>query len=224
MRREESRATQLRTNIKASIAQLDNWDSCQAEFRRQRNAANVSSGGRRRRLIEARERAINSQGTHLVKDPPCSLCGSVVHLGEECDFIAVEGSNQVAFEDPSAGIHRGSVHRVCSLASELCRLLCPRFYPGFVADTLPLPEGLLLPVSFSPGIDYQELAIAQAVASLVKSISAQNYLTRSFLGQRAFVDVVGQPYHSASFPLDYTSFRDIIQERLSEKFSLEIES
>ena len=215
---QDKQAIQIRTNIKASVAQLDSWNSSQADFRRRRVVVNASSGGRRQRDIEARNRARTSQGTHLVEDPPCSLCGSSAHLGDECDYIAVEASSQASFEEPSAGIHRGVVHRVYLLAAELYRLHYPRFFPGPTLDTLLSPQAYLLPVPLT-GPDYQEISISQAVASLVSSASPQNYRTVSFLRQRFLVDAVAQPYHSLSFPLDYTSFRDRIQELLSEELN-----
>jgi hypothetical protein len=133
---QEKQAIQIRTNIKAAVGQLDSWTSSQTNQRLRRNTANASSGGHRGRCVESRERAIASQGTQIIEDHPCGLCGSSGHLGDECDFIAVEASTRVAFEDPSAGIHRGIVHRVYTLSSELYRLHHPRFYPGLSEETL----------------------------------------------------------------------------------------
>jgi hypothetical protein len=212
---QEKQATQIRTNIKAAVGQLDSWTSSQTNQRLRRNTANASSGGFRGRCVESRERAIASQGTQIIEDHPCGLCGSSSHLGDECDFIAVEASSRVAFEDPSAGIHRGIVHRVYALSIELYRLHHPRFYPGPSEETLVRTEAYLLPVPLV-GPDYQEIGIAQAVVSLVGSSSTRNYLTSSFLSQRSIVDAVAHSYHSAAFPLDYSSFRDRIQEELSE--------
>ena len=214
---QERKATQIRTNLKAAIAQLDSWNGVQANFRQQRDAANASSiGGHHQRRLEARNRAIISQGTQLIKDPPCNLCGSSNHLSDECDFIAVAASSQVAFEDPSVGVHRGIVHRVYSLASDLYRVHHPRFHPGPSVSTFSNTEAYLLPVPLV-GPDYQEIGIAQAVTSLLDSASELNYLSVSFLRQRAIVDPVAQAYHSAAFPLDYSEFRDRIQELLSEQ-------
>jgi hypothetical protein len=217
---EDKQAIQIRSNIKAAVGQLDSWTSSQTNHRLRRNAANASSGGRRERCVESRKRAVASQGTQFIEDPPCDLCGSSGHLGDECDFIAVEASTRVAFEDPSAGIHRGIVHRVYSLASELYRLHYPRFYPGLSEETIVRSEAYLLPVPLV-GPDYQEIGITQAVGSLVGSSSTQNYLTTSFLSQRSIVDAVAQSFYSAAFPLDYSSFRDRIQEELSETLNLD---
>jgi hypothetical protein len=212
---QEKQSSQIRTNIKAAVGQLDSWTSSQNHHRLRRNTANASSGGYRERCIDSRERAIASQGTQFIEDPPCDLCGSSGHLGDECDFVAVEASTRVAFEDPSAGIHRGIVHRLYALSSELYLLHHPRFYPGLSGETLARTEAHLLPDSLF-GPDYQEIGISQAVGSLVGSSSTRNYLTTSFLSQRSIVDAVAQSYHSAAFPLDYSSFRDRIQEELSE--------
>jgi hypothetical protein len=213
---QDRQASQIRTNIKAAIAQLDSWTASQESFRRRRNAGNATSGGHAQRCIDARNRATSSQGTQFIEDSPCSICGSSSHLSDECDFIAVESSTKVSFEAPSTGIHRGIVHKVFALASDLYRLHYPRFYPGPSASTLVSSDAYLLPVPLV-GPDYQEIGISKAVASLVETSSARNYLKVSFLSQRSIVDAVAQPYHSAAFPLDYTSFRDKIQERLFEE-------
>ena len=142
-------AIQIRSNIKAAVAQLDSWNSTQAEFHRLRVEANVTSGGRRRRVTEAIKQAKASQGTQLIKDPPCSLCGSTTHSGDECDFIAVESTTEGIFEKPATGIHRSIVHRGYALASELYLLHYPRFYPGHTEDTLATSDAYLFPVRLS---------------------------------------------------------------------------
>jgi hypothetical protein len=58
-------------------------------------------------------------------------------------------------------------------SSIVCIVHCPGFCLGSAADAFHLPEGLLLPAPFSSGTNCQELGVAQAVASLVESISAQ---------------------------------------------------
>ena len=209
-------ATQIRSNIKAAVAQLDVWNFTQAEFQRRRVAANAISGGRRQRVSEAIHRAQVAQGTQFIEDPPCNFCGSSTHLGDECDFIAVETTEGGIFEEPSIGIHRSIVHRVYALASELYLLHYPRFYPGQSEDTLASSEAYLLPVPLT-GPDFQELALSQAVATLLASSSVGRYSLSPFLVQRAFVDSVAIPFHSAAFVLDYPSFRDAIQERLSSE-------
>jgi hypothetical protein len=215
-RSQERQATQIRTNIKAAVAQLDSWILTQANLRRQRIEAIASSGGHQQRRLQARSIAVSSQGTQFIEDPPCDLCGSSDHLSDECDFIAVEASSQVSFEDPSTGIHRSIVHRVYSLASDLYRLHHPRFYPGPAVSTLVNTDAYLLPVPLV-GPDYQEIGISRSVAFLVASSTTRDYLSASFLRQRSIVDAVALPYYSAAFPLDYISFRDRVQESLSEE-------
>jgi hypothetical protein len=137
-------------------------------------------------------------------------------LSDECDFIAVEAGSQVSFEDPSSGIHRSMVHRVCSLASDLCRLHHPRFYPGPAVCTLVNTDACLLPVPLV-GPDCQEIRVSRLVAFLVASSTTRDCLSASFLSQRSMVDAVALPCHSAAFPLDHISFRDRVQESLSEE-------
>lgn len=209
-------AIQIRSNIKAAVAQLDSWNIAQAEFHRRRVEANAVLGGRRRRVAEAIHRAKASQGTQLIEDPPCDICGSTSHLGDECDRIAVESTAEGTFEEPATGIHRSIVHRVYVLASELYLLHHPRFFPGPTTDTLASSDAYLLPVPLT-GPDFQELALSQAVTTFLASSSAECYFTSSFLLQRALVDSVAVPYHSAAFVLDFPSFRDVIQERLSSE-------
>ena len=81
-------------------------------------------------------------------------------------------------------------------------------------DTLASSDAYLLPVPLT-GPDFRELALSQAVATLLASSSAERYLSSSFLNQRALVDSVAVPFHSVAFVLDYPSLRDAIQERLS---------
>ena len=85
-------------------------------------------------------------------------------------------------------------------------------------DTLASSKAYLLLVPLI-GPDFQELAILQAVASLMSSSSAQTYRSASFLSQRYLVDPVAQPYHSAAVLLNYTTFQALIQKHLSEEFN-----
>ena len=106
--------------------------------------ANLTIGGQRQRLSQAAERAKRSQETQLVEDPPCSLCGSSNHLGDECNFIAVKTSTQVALEEPSARIHHWVIHWIYVLTLDLYCLHYPQFYPGLTVDTLASLEAYLL--------------------------------------------------------------------------------
>ena len=203
-------ASKLRTNIKAAVAQLDDWTSSQANLLRRRNKAIALSGGLRQYVNDARTRARTSQGTEFLLDSPCNLCGSESHLSDECDFIAVPTTNETSNEDPSSGIHRGIIHRLHSSTSELYRLFYPSFFPGLIGDPSLLQIPQALPVSSSPP-DYQEIGIASSVSLLITLSATLEF--GSFLQERALVDQVAQPYHSAAFPLDYTEFRDNIHQR-----------
>jgi len=210
-------ATQIRSSLKASIAQLDDWTASQADLRKRRIAANSSSGGFHKRILAAQTRARLSQGTQLLRDSPCCLCNSDSHLSDECDFIAVKASSKSTPEDPAAAIHRGIVHRLFSLSADLYRLLYPRFYPGAGRDVFATSDTSLSLASVFCSPDYQEIAIVQAVDTLAALPSSQRIATDSFQRQRAFVDTIAQPFHSAAFPLDYTEFRDQIQKRWRDK-------
>jgi hypothetical protein len=205
-REKERAARQIRSSIKAIVAQLDSWNSDQRELRLTRDAANEQSGGRRQRLAESRALACASQGTQFVQDPPCATCGSSSHLSEECDFIAVESNdNEGGDLSPASSIHRGIVHRLYVQSLDLYRLSYPRYYPGpsdevlvaEILDTSPVP--LIVP-------DYQAIALSKAT-SVFLSLSANWVQRPTVRDQQALLDQVIQPFHSAAFPLDFLSFR-----------------
>ena len=157
--------------------------------------------------------ASSRQGIQLVEDSLCNLCGSSGHLGDECDFIAIKSSAQVAFEEALVGIHRSIVHRVYVLASDLYHLHYPRFfYPGQTVKTLASSEASLLPVPL--------IGLAQAVASLLSSSSAHNYLLASFLSQRSLIDSVARITVRLSFsitPLSETPFKNVSRRNSTKK-------
>ena len=209
LRNRNRQASKLRTNIKASVAQLDDWSSSQRNLRRRRKEAIAFSGGRRQYLDEARSRACASQGTTSLQDPPCTICGSSIHLSDECEFIAVLSNAEDSFEDPSAGIHRGIIHRLYTHSAELYKLLYPNFFPGSLRSEPSPPEALA--IQSLPSLpDYQEIGISRAVA-LLTTLSSTLELN-SFPQERALVDQIAQPFHSAAFPLDYSDFRDQIHQ------------
>jgi hypothetical protein len=205
-------AKELRTNIKATIAQLDSWESNQDNLRHKWITANSENGGSRQRLAEARSRAQAAQGSQLIIDPACQLCGSPTHLSDECDFIAVETSNQCSSENPSTGIHRGIVHQVFQQAADLYKLLYPRFYPGPSVEAIVRADAYLLPVPLA-GPDFQEIGISRTVARLSTVLDAQAVLTKSLTHQLDFIDQFVQAFHSAAFPLPYTEFRANVHKR-----------
>jgi hypothetical protein len=211
LRARERKAVQIRSNIKAAISQLDRWNSSQEGLRQNRQTANSENGGPRKRLAAARSLACISQGTQSIHDPPCHLCGSLIHLSEECDFIAVEASDKAAFEDPSTGIHRGIVHRVFQQSVDLYQLLYPRFYPGPRNEVCDSSEAYLLPVPLV-GPDYQEIGISRAVRLLRSIPTSAHLLTESADRQLAFIDQFVPAFHSAAFPLGYVEFRKKIHD------------
>jgi hypothetical protein len=212
-------AKNLQTNIKATIAQLDSWESNQDSLRQKRNTANSENGGLRQRLAEACLLAQASQGTQLIRDPSCQLCGSLAHLSDECDFIAVETSNQISLEDPSTGIHRGIVHGVYQQAADLYKLLYPRFYPGPSSEVTASADAYLFPVPLA-GPNYQEIGLSRTVARLLSLSAAQAVQTEFLSCQRTFIDQFAQAFHSAAFPLDYTDFRDKAHKRWIEELQI----
>jgi hypothetical protein len=205
-RDKEGLARQIRSTIKAIVAQLDSWESDQFKFRVKRKAANALSGGLKQRLAVSRARACATQETDPNQDPPCDLCGSSIHLSDECDFIAVE-SNGSDFEEPSVGIHRGIIHRLYVQTIDLYRLLYPRFYPGPSEGVLATTITETLPVPLT-GPDYQAIGIAKA-AKLLSTLEG-NQVSSSPNIQRhcTLLDQAVLPFYSAAFPLDFITFRN----------------
>jgi hypothetical protein len=115
-------ATQLRTTIKAVVAQLYHWEEDQAYLAERRVSSNQVEGGRELRFLLAQARARQALGTV----GPCEYCNSTDHLPEDCPLVP-RAAAVVFEEDPASGIHRGIVHRLFSKASELYSLLYPRF-------------------------------------------------------------------------------------------------
>jgi hypothetical protein len=91
---QDKQAIQIRTNIKASVAQ------------RLSSPSSRSSGGRRQRDIEAKDRARTSQGTHLVEDPPCNFCGS---LEKGVTTTIAWNQNHVGYFRLGCGVTSGNI-------------------------------------------------------------------------------------------------------------------
>ena len=203
----------IRQGIKATVGQLDRWDSDQIDQHRRREAANASfPHGYTDRLALAKHRAristsVDKSSSHVKGGSIyCHWCDSDEHSTETC--VVKQDSPEplkTLSEDPSSGIHRAIVHRLYRQACDLYLLTYPSFFPGVEATKADDPEAKLSSVKSSP--DYYTLAISQATddlhqASLDSQPSTDNNL---FL--------ICRLYYSKSFPSTFTDFCEEVSSR-----------
>jgi hypothetical protein len=83
--RSNLRKTQIiRDSIKSIVGQLDHWEEDrQKRENRRKEANNKYPNGLANRQALAWFRAKNALGTRHLTDPPCSSCGSKLHLSDE---------------------------------------------------------------------------------------------------------------------------------------------
>ena len=112
-------ALSTRSDIKAAIAQLDQWDALQVNQRQRRLASNARFRSFDERLAVSKHRAKQTFPFQL-GDPICDTCDSPFHSAASCnlsdvlDALAHEdqiNSTSVAqiHEDPSSGIQRAII-------------------------------------------------------------------------------------------------------------------
>jgi hypothetical protein len=204
----QDRSTAIRNTIKAIIAQLDRWAVDQRGLERRRTEANSRyPRGFSDRQDIAQHRARTALNTQDLRDPPCDLCGSTLHLSDECDRI--ERKNSSVSEAPSTGIHRAIVHRLYLQACDLYRLVHPRFYPGphvtqSTDDNYPVPP---------TGPDYLQLAISQAVEDFQV---VPGFRPDDIRNQRPGCSSIAQLYYSKAFPLSFGDFCCRIGDHIEE--------
>jgi hypothetical protein len=184
----------IRDTIKAVVAQLDCWetDKREQDIRRAKANARYPRGTADRQAL-AQHRARTTLQTHGLQDPPCNLCGSVVHLTDEYDSVVREGRTQADPEDPSIGIHRAILHRLYLQVCDLYRLS----YPNHCPSSRPIADGP------SEAPDYLRLGISQAVADLflLPGLHPQDIRQRH---SSSFA--ICQLYYSKAFPVGFTNF------------------
>jgi hypothetical protein len=153
----------------------------------------------------ARHRACAALGTQALRDPPCDLCGSLLHLSDECDFIERDACQllDVAPEDPAIGIHRAIVHRLYLEACNLYQLIYPLFYPGCRSTPAAVPTLV--------GPDYLQLAISHAVDDF---LVIPGFCSIDIRHQRPGYCLVAQLYYSKVFPLTFGDFCCQIADRI----------
>ena len=132
-------ALSLRSSIEASTAQLDQRGTVQVKQCESCKAANEKARFHAfaDRLAIAKHRAKKSFPL-LPSDPLCDPCESPFHSTGTCDFSealkALEREDRLnatsvaqVSENPSTGIQRATVHRLCLNVFDLCLLNHPRF-------------------------------------------------------------------------------------------------
>ena len=179
----KNKAVSLRSSIKASIAQLDQWDALQAKQQEK------SPGCKNRFRSFADRLAIAKHGAKqsfpsIPSDPLCDRCESSFHsTKEDCNISdtleALEREDQlestsrspqvVVHEDPSTGIHLVIVNRLYLNICELYLNNHPRYYTGpkptktepQVFDPVPLsrPDYLATIAVRQASIDFQGTAV-----------------------------------------------------------------
>jgi hypothetical protein len=205
----KDRSTAIRNTIKAIIAQLDRWAVDQQGLERRRAEANARyPRGLSDRQDIAQHRARTALQTQDLRDPPCDLCGSTVHLSDECDRIERVNPHNIS-EDPSIGIHRAIVHRLYLQSCDLYRLVHPRFYPGpLVGDS----TEDIYPVPLT-GPDYLQIAISKAVEDFQV---VPGFRPDDIRGQRPGCSSIALLYYSKAFPLTFGDFCCRIGDRIEE--------
>ena len=205
-----NKATSLRSNIKAAIAQLDQWDALQDKQRASRQAAKARYRNFADRLAVAKYRAKQSFPS-LPSDPLCDHCESPFHLTNDCDIAdtleALEREDQLeltstsqvsTLEDPSAGIHRSIIHRLYLNVCELYAVHHPRFYTG---PKLPKTEPqVVYPVPLA-GPDYLTIAISQASTDLQGIVDSSDIRKHTIS-----CSPICRLYYSKAFPISFSEF------------------
>jgi hypothetical protein len=203
-----NKAVSLRSSIKASVAQLDHWDALQAKQRDSCQAAKARFRSFADRLAIAKYRAKQqSFPSKQPSDPLCDRCESPFHSTGNCDIYdaleALEREDQLdsasvhqvsVHEDPSTGIYRAIVHRLCLKICELYRNSHPRFYPGPKPKKTE-PQEIVYPVPLS-GPDYLTITVSQASADF-QGIPVHSSDIRK---QRLSCLPIAHLYYSKAFP------------------------
>ena len=215
-----NKAASLRSNIKAAVAQLDQWDALQDKQRASRQAAKARFRNFADRLAVAKYRAKQSFPS-LPSDPLCEHCESPFHLANDCDIAdtleALEREDQLeststsqvsTHEDPSTGIHRSIVHRLYLNVCELYTVHHPRFYTG---PTIPQTQPqVIYPVPLA-GPDYLALAIVQAATDLQGIVDSSDIRKHSIS-----CSPICRLYYSKAFPISFSEFCHKIAKHLDE--------
>jgi hypothetical protein len=212
-RQVQDKSAAIRNTIKAIVAQLDSWTSDQRDLETRRRTASASfPRGLTDRRDTAQHRARTAIGTHNLQDPPCELCGSTLHLSDECDLLEREPAEQVTSqttalirEDPATSIHRAIVHRLYLEACTLYKLVYPCFYSN-QATTGESPA--------SP--DYLALAISQAVDDFRV---IPGFCPIDIRNQRPGCCLIAQLYYSKAFSITFSEFCCRIADCLKEQHS-----
>jgi hypothetical protein len=214
----KNKALFLRSAIKSTTVQLDNWDTDQAHQLKKRRAANVRFTSFKDRLRIAKCNAKLSFPLQP-SDPICSHCKSPFHPAKECDIAdtldSVERHDELEsviastdeehlesplHEDPSTSIHRATVHRLYLQACNLHKLLYPCFCPGPHA---PEPITDVSPVSLA-GPDYLAIAISKAAYDYQALPGIDpSHIRRANLNPSS---IVAHLHCSKAFPISFVDF------------------
>jgi hypothetical protein len=171
---QNTQALFIRRGIKATVGQLDRWESDQLALQQRRELANSRfPHGVKDRL--ARHRA----GSGKNGPPCCDFCDASGHSSDSCQVSQdIVVSSETESENPTTAIHRAVVHRLYLQACDLCRSSYPLFYLGAAGE-----ESMGVPTKEEPAAsltcpDYVALSIDYAVEDFKASSGATPSDTR----------------------------------------------
>jgi hypothetical protein len=204
MQSQNTQALFIRRGIKATVGQLDRWESDQLALEQRRELANSRfPHGVKDRLALARHRA----GSGKNGPPHCDFCDASGHSTDACQVsqdIAV--SSETETENPTTAIHRAIVHRLYLQACDLCRSSYPLFYLGAAGEESICDPTKVLPASLTCP-DYFALSIDCAV----EDFKASSGVTPSDMHQQqSNRSSTVQLHYSKSFPFNFSEFCELI--------------
>jgi hypothetical protein len=212
----KNEAKSIRSAIKATVVQLDNWDKDKEVRDKKRAAENARyPNGFQDRLDLARFRAKTSSiKANLAVGSCCEYCESTTHATGECDQdsdeedIQEEGEQSIA-EDPSTGIHRAIVHRLYLQSCDLYVLLYPKVFPGPPRNLPTHEESYAVPPA---GPDYLALSVTQAVEDFRVT---PGFSPSDIRRQREGCVSIALLYYSKAFPITFDVFCHRVADQLT---------
>jgi hypothetical protein len=209
MQTQNSRAEILRRGIKATVVQLDRWESDQlAQDKRREKANSRFPHGVKDRRVLARHLAVGSSESGA---PYCDFCDASGHLSYECQVTQdIPDLLKTVSEKPSTGIHRAIVHRLYLQACELYRSSYPLFYPGAVEESSVGQDQVPVDPCIYP--DYFSLAVGQAVEDFRACPGIEPSDIRR---QHSASLTIARLYYSKSFAVNFSEFCDLIADQLA---------
>jgi hypothetical protein len=211
MQSQNTQALLIRRGIKATVGQLDRWESDQLALQQRRELANSRfPHGVKDRLALARHRA----GSGKNGPPYCDFCDASGHSTDPCQVSQdIVVSSETESENPTTAIHRAIVHRLYLQACDLYRSSYPLFYLGAAGEESIGDPTKEVPAASLTCPDYFALSIDYAV----EDFKASSGVTPSDIRQQQSNGLsTVQLHYSKSFPVNFSEFCDLIANRLED--------